>query len=199
MNERQTNHRIFTELIAMLEDRKVVHIETGEPLAAFNDAISKALRAAGWTEQEIEDDIAYRAAWTAEHPEWTVEKDLPPALYYKLTRYDAATRQRVFLNETDEAVIFDGQIVPIPNLILNICICEALLRQFTREEVLGCPGFVMRESAVRLDVDAELARRGFMMPVFENDLIRYLRVFRYGEDTHPFILKGRTLEVAHYA
>jgi hypothetical protein len=199
MKERQTNHRIFSELLAILEDRKVVHAETGGEVPEWNEEQRAALREAGWSDQDIADEIADRAARLAEHPKWTVCKDMPAALYDKLTEFDPATRKRVFKDEQDEAILFDSRIVFIPNLILNACICEALLRQFTRAELLACPGFIDRMGCILLDVDEELARRGFMMPVIDGGLIRNLLVYRYPDDRRPFILKSRKLEIALYA
>ncbi len=102
------------------------------------------------------------------------------------------------LNVTDK--LFDIRAVAIPGKIQNALVCEKLLENFSAGQLLAVPGFVLihsfdeagnRSESVRLDIDAHICRRGFMMPVLRNGLITNLKVFRYPDDERPFILRSR--------
>jgi hypothetical protein len=196
---RRTNHLILFSLLAMLEERELVDAETGEIVPEGSEAARKLIREAGWSKHSITGEIVERTSSFAGRPRWRMRKRVPKSLLYQLTTFDPATKQRRFNTEEDETFVFDNMIVEVPNFILNACLCQELRNRFPRVELRACPGFIEREGCLRLDLDDHLSQRGFMMPVIETGLIQTLRVFRYPQDTRPFILKSRILNLTHYA
>jgi len=159
----------FAALIKMLGNPVVKYIDTGEAYPHY-------------TAPQIRELQRSRNAGF-EYVTPTLQWDAPPSLYWHLKR------------EGREDLIIEHCIVAVPNFLLNALVCEALEKSFPRHELLSCPGFILREGSLRLDLDDSLSRRGFMVPVMRNGLIDSLRVFRYPNDI-GFTLRSRPGEVA---
>ena len=165
---------IYSKLLTFLEFRHVRHRRTGTvlPFIFHPKAIIPE-------REKLEREILDFAEFFAQHYE--VIRDVPSALFFDLKQS----------GETD--LIFAKRAVPIPNFILNASVCEAIQKEFSRDDILTCEGFILREGYIRLDLDEKHARRGFIAPEIDtkSGLIIGLRVFRFPNDNRPFLLRTR--------
>ncbi len=182
-------HKIFETLLRLLANKQIRSTKTGVPLPCILHERTKiALQEIhSWTPQDIED---FEAGIFSE-----VESGLSG---YEVTQSAPMSLYRQLQKEGREDLIFDRQIVPVPNAILNALACTALEKRFTRTALLSCDGFVevyddeLETSAVRLDVDEHLSRQGFIVPIKEDGLVSHLQVFRHPRDERPFRLRSRS-------
>lgn len=180
----ETKHHIYSRLLELLSNPKikpfVLHPNTKKVLQSEDGFTNEQIHA---LEVQIIKDAEYL-------PGYEVFRDAPAALYYALSRTD----------ETN--LIFENQIVPLPNDVLNTIVCTELQKELERKSLLACEGFIESRATdgngvirktVRLDfdVDSKIIGRGFMLPVYRNGLISALKVFRHPEDAKPFILRTR--------
>lgn len=117
-----------------------------------------------------------------------IVQDVPRALNAELKK-----------DRLEEAVSKHG-IAPLPSPLENALICAELLKQFSQNELLRCPGFALFTkldidgkpvTVIRLDIDASIVRNGFIVPIIKSRMINSLRVYRHPNDTRPFILRSR--------
>lgn len=175
-----TRHAIYDRVIAILENRTLQHVRTGDRLPfALHPMTVNSLRAEGTSELEIEQGESTLINTLEMHPCWNVWYDVSPGIYHQLKR------------DGQEEAVFEHRIVGVPGTILNALLCEKLLTMFRRADLLATPGFIDRDGDLRLDIDPYLARQGFIVPVIRKGLIDALRVFRRPGDTRPFVLRSR--------
>jgi hypothetical protein len=188
---RLLRHRVYDALLKHLSNPRIRSTKTGQILPYILHPNTKsALRSeCGYSSE----DIARVEAGIFADVErglsgFEAVRDVPPVLYGELKRQGISD------------LIFNKNIVPIPGAVLNALICEAMQKQFSRYELLACPGFVEiseldgdgnKLTAMRLDIENHLARAGFMMPVVRFGFISALKVFRHPKDERPFYLKSR--------
>lgn len=174
-------HLVYDRLIALLENRSVVNVLTGFHVpSVIHPRILDEFRRMGMTELDIEQTTSSMVDGLRDHPNWQEIRDIPKALY---NRFEREGRQ-------DE--IFHRRIVAAPSLILNALVCEKLLILFQRTDLLTTSGFIVRDDGdIRIDIDAHLARQGFLVPMIRSGLIEELLVFRRPSDERPFILRSR--------
>lgn len=168
-----TKHRIYSRTLELFSNPRIRHRQSGMILSYVLHPQADIPN-----REEIEAEIFY----FAEHHalDYEVVRDVPRRLYRELQR------------QGESNLIFENQIVALPNFILNALVCLTLQKEFSRADVLSCGGFVRRKNLVCLDLDETFLRSGFMMPVKSGGLITALRVFRYPADERPFILKSRS-------
>jgi hypothetical protein len=183
-------HEIYSSLLSLLENKRVQSVPSGKVLPfALHEKTKADLREQhGFSVSDIKivEDSIFRDVENMRGYEIVI--DAPLHLFKALEN----------LNATDK--LFDIRAVAVPDETLNALICGKLLKTFSADQLLTVPGFVLTSSfdeagnrleSVRLDVDAHLGRRGFMMPVLRNGLITNLKVFRSQDDERPFILRSR--------
>ncbi len=193
-SEAKQRHRIYDSLLLLLQNKQIRIVKSGKVLPfVLHKLTVKGLRERhGFSDSDIknsEDSIIRDVEYMRDYESVI---DAPFHLFKEFER----------LNVTDK--LFDIRAVAIPDKIQNALICEKLLENFSAGQLLAVPGFVLIHSfdeagnqcePVRLDVDAHLCRRGFMMPVLPRGLITNLKVFRYPDDERPFILRSRNLNI----
>ena len=179
-----TRHRILNRLLEMLSNPRIRHRQSGKVLPYILHEKTKTALMSDYgfehadiakMEADIFDFAEYHAL------DYEVVRDVPGALYFDLRQ----------TNKTD--LIFTKRAVAIPTSILNALVCEALEKEFARNDILACDGFVLREGYLRLDLDGKLVRRGFITPIADekSGLIIGLYVFRYPGDERQFVLRSR--------
>jgi hypothetical protein len=181
VRRQKDKHAIYDRLISQLENRQVVDSSTGIvlPCIFLADEREKLLKE-GITPLEISQWESSHIDAAEMHPGWNVRRDYPPALYRWLAR------------RGDEHVIADYRIVAVPNSLENALVCEQLLTMFSKTELLRVDGFVSHpDGGVRLDINPFWSRNGYIVPIQRGQSIDGLNVYRYPDDTRPFILKGR--------
>lgn len=180
-NHEEMSHRIYDRLLYHLENKQISFIKQNSVSGSvFHQRARSVLRQTHRLPVAVLDRLEISVKRDAENFRTRlVTRDAPASLFYELRR------------KGDETLIARHRIAALPNFILNALICEALAREFPRDEILSCQGFCERESCLRLDIDETYGRRGFLMPVYRNKLIAALRVFRYPKDKSPFILRTR--------
>lgn len=180
-------HQIYDLLISFCENEQIRAIGTGNIIPHLLHA--ETIKEFSISESE---KLLTSIFEDAEHSlNYEVIYDVPRALYKELKKEEKTE----WINES--------RIVALPNTIENACICSALKEKFTKEQILGCNGFIevfcedeegIIHSEIRLDIDKKIIRNGFMIPIFskdQNGLIKALKVFRYPNDKKPFILRSR--------
>ena len=190
---KQTN-RIYDCLLSLLQNKQIRSAKSGKVLPfALHELTVKGLREQhGFSDGDIKsiEDSIFRDAENMRDYEIVIAA--PFHLFKEFEGLDA----------TDK--LFDIRAVAIPDKIQNALICGKLLENFSAGQLLAVPGFVFirsfdeagnRSESVRLDIDAHLCRRGFMMPVLRNGLITNLKIFRYPDDEKPFILRSRNFNI----
>ena len=157
----------------------MVNRETVRRAHPFPDSAVKSYLAAGYSlgdiaklEIEIISDVLFMRCWE-------VSRKVPVSLCEQLEK----------VGRGDE--ILHHWIVPVPNASDNARICEKLLSHFSARQLLGCPGFVLSNSRIRIDLDARHAYEGFIIPITWERGLRELRVFRHPGDNRPFALHSR--------
>ena len=186
---RIVDHQIYSVSLMLLENKQIRNIENRKLLPNILHPQTVAALKSELPDEAI-GQIEHSVLRDVENlRDYEIIQDVPYALYADLKNQDEAN------------LIFDNRIVPVPNSILNACICEILQRRFSSEEILKCEGFVKKQvhaekgvlrSNIRLDIDNWLVRRGFLMPKIEDGLIIGLLVFRYPNDRKPFLLRSRS-------
>lgn len=181
--DEKPRHRIYDRLLFHLENKRVRFIETNQTLPfILHQQTKKVLNDVdGLSKADIE-RLENGIARDAENmTDYEVVGNLPAALFYELRR----------TAETD--LIAKKRAVGIPNSILNSLVCAALEKEFSRDEILACEGFILRDGYTRLDLDETFVRSGFITPKISHagGLIVALKVFRYPKDRRPFVLRSR--------
>jgi len=190
------------QMTDVMMNRRAIHKASGDVLPYVLIPQTKELMRSEWgltpleiaqSEAEILDSIEANTAWR-------VERDIPKSVL----AWNPSLRAHAFKSSQEEDIFFDNRIVAVPGWLENATLCAHLLTLFSESELLSCPGFVKKRYedeegicyAVRLDVDANLSRKGFMVPVVRAGWIVAMRVFRHPKDERPFILRSRTRELA---
>lgn len=152
---RQNTHRIYDRLLFHLENKQIRVVRTGQKLPfILHEQIKSNLSPVVF--HELEEAILADAEKMSDYE---VVRDLPPALHYELKR------------SGDESLIAANRIVAVPNFVLNAIVCAKLEKEFPRCAILGVKGFVLHRGRIRLDLDENHVRRGFMVPVVGKNLI----------------------------
>ena len=193
-SDAKQTHRIYNSLLSILENKQIRSVKSGEVLPfALHELTIKGLREPhGYSVEDIKnaEDSIFRDVENMRDYEIVI--DAPIHLFKALENSNATGK------------LFDLRAVAVPGKVQNALICAKLLKTFSAEDLLIVPGFVSissfdeagnRSESVRLDVDAHLSRRGFMMPVLRNGLIAVLKVFRSPDDERPFILRSRNSNI----
>lgn len=182
------NH-VYHMLLSLLRNKQVLNTECSKIIHFLLHAETKRIlrERFGWSKADIR-QIENSIIRNVEGME--IVLDAPRTLYNQLKK----------VNLTD--FFFKSGAVAVPGRVLNALICQELLETFTENELLSVPGFIKiydldeqgkRVASLRLDLDAKLARQGFLIPVMQNGLIISLKVFRRPNDENPFILRSRNL------
>lgn len=193
-SDAKQTHRVYDSLLSLLQNKQIRSVKSGKVLPfVLHKLTVKGLREQhGFSDGDIKsiENSIFRDAENMRDYESVI--DAPFHLFKEFEK----------LGVTDK--LFDIRAVAIPGKIQNALLCEKLLKTFSAGQLLAIPGFVLIRSfdeagnqseSVRLDVDAHLCRRGFMIPVLRNSLITNLKVFRYPDDEKPFILRSRNLNI----
>lgn len=171
----KTKHAIYDRLITMLEGKPAA------PSLVLHGKAKFALQALhGMTKSEIAE----------------LESSIVEALPVRRDRSTIPQELYRALGKTGEtAKIFEKRIVCVPDEDLNLLVCEKLLKDFSINVLLACPGFIMKNSMLlMLDVGPHLFKRGFIIPHADKGLIVELEVYRNIEDGSPFKLKSKNTE-----
>ncbi len=177
----KTRHQIYSRFIFLMENRKFRSVKTGKQLPCIlHERTKQALISEyNYTRADIaaiEDGIIS----DAEHlSNWEILQDVPLALFHDLK----------MRGETN--LIFVERIFGIPSFLLNELICIELQKDFSTADLLAVDGFILTEGCIRLDLDEKYSKRGFIIPIYQDDLIFALKVFRYPNDNKPFFLRSR--------
>jgi hypothetical protein len=180
-------HLIYSWLLFLLENRQIRLKDERQilPFILHKKTKQALVKTEGYSDDGIKniESSVYRDVETM--LDYETVQAVPPELFYDLQQSG-----ETYLIEKTRAV-------PIPNFILNALLCESLEKEFTREQLLATGVFVLVEGYLRLDLDENLCRRGFMLPAIDkkNGLIVGLRVFRYPKDERPFILHARNFNL----
>ncbi len=193
-SDAKQTHRVYDSLLSLLQNKQIRSVKSGKVLPfALHELTVKGLREQhGFSDGDIKniENSIFRDVENMRDYEIVI--DAPFHLFKEFERLDV----------TDK--LFDIRAVAIPGKIQNALLCEKLLENFSAGQLLAVPGLVFirsfdeagnRSESVRLDIDAHICRRGFMMPVLRNGLIKNLKVFRYPDDERPFILRYRNLNI----
>ncbi len=178
-------HKIFRDLFAMLENKRVRVVETAQilPFVLHNKVKGELHKSQGISIDEVTAIEASILRDVESMLDFETVRDAPSGLFFDLKQS----------GETD--LIEAARAVAVPTLTLNALLCEALEKTFSRAQILASGAFILREGCIRLDVDECHVRRGFITPVIIGGLITGLRVFRYPKDERPFILRGRNYDL----
>lgn len=178
-----TRHAIYDRVIAILENRTLQHVGSGDrfPFGLIPAVKDLLCQTEGFSKLDVEQGESSLINDLETHPCWNVLCDVPSDLYHQLA-FDGK-----------EETIFKHRIVPVPDDARNARLCRKLLTMFDRRDLVATPGFVDRDGDLRLDVDRYLAHKGFIVPVIREGLIDALRVFRQPGDTRPFLLRSRRI------
>lgn len=189
----ETKHQAYSRLIELLSNPKIKDNETGVTLPFILHAKTKdtLMSEDGFSIRQIA-ELETRIIKDAEYScRFEVARDAPTALYFALQKAD------------ETYLVFENQIVPLPNEILNALVCTELQREFGRKVLLACDGFIeisktdeagIIHKAIRLNDDGWVIQSGFMLPVYRNGLITALKIFRNHRDERPFRLQSRSRE-----
>jgi hypothetical protein len=181
-------HRIYDGVLFYLANPRIRLRESDR--VVFRPGAEAFLSNHGFTDPEIE-RMENEILFFAENysTKYEIVRDAPAILLDELRRRNLCEW------------ISEKRIVRLPNSMMNALICERLQKEFSRNVLLSCAGFIERVdtgekgerlAAVRIDIDEKLIRKGFMMPVFRSGLIAALKVFRHPKDERPFNLKSRS-------
>jgi hypothetical protein len=187
-NERLSRHRIFDRMLSLLEGKQIKL--SGQFLSSVLHPLTvKGLLQTGWTQTDVDEAEASIFADAEYLRDWEVWRSVPRGVFSELKKQNL------------EHLVFEQKIVGIPNGLLNALICSELSKRFSTVELKLCGCFVrIRDfdldggicEAWRIDLDENLSRRGFIVPVIDREkLIEGLRVFRYLNDSRPFMLRTR--------
>jgi hypothetical protein len=187
-------HRIYDALLSLLQNKQIRSLKTGAALLyTLHELTIKGLREQhSFSDGDIKniEDSIFRDVENMRDYEIVI--DAPFHLFKEFEKIDV----------TDK--FFDTRAVAIPGKIENALICEKLLKTFSAGQLLAVSGFTLissfdeagnRRDSLRLDIEAHLCRRGFMMPILRRGLITNLKIFRYPDDERPFILRSRNLNI----
>lgn len=186
--QKSARHQVLDRIISFLENKQIEFRGVKLP-SVFPAQTIRQFESMGWNANDIyqSEQSVFRDAEFNRNAR--ILQDVPAALHYELKK------------DGRESLIFDSRAVSIPGNILNALICSELKKIFPIGDLKICGIFKQTRDfdangklseIPRIDIDSNLARRGFIVPVMNSGLIYGLRVFRHPHDERPFILRTRS-------